>query len=271
MSGTKQAIALGSPNIIAEVEGGVGRITFNSPARRNAMSLSMWQALGEAAAALESHAEVRGLVMKGAGGKAFISGDDVTEFATLRSTPGQKDAYSAIVDNTFRTLGQLNKPLIAHVEGACIGGGLSVALAADLRFAVSGARFGIPAAKLGIGCEYNGVATMARLVGPSVAKDIYFTGRYLEAEEALEVGLINRVFEAKQAEAGLADYVDLMVRNAPLTLRGVKHAIRIFERYSTDPDAAEVSRLANACFQSEDYREGSRAFLEKRQPVFRGQ
>lgn len=270
MTDSTRSVDLGTPGVLVDIRGRIGQITFNNPARRNAMSLRMWQALGDAAEVLEADPDVRVVVMRGAGGKAFISGDDITEFATLRSTLEQKEAYTEIVNRAYAGLASLDKPLLAFVEGACVGAGLPVALAADIRFAVKGARFAIPAARLGVGCEYSGITMVARLVGPSVAKDIYFSARYLDAEEALRVGLINALFDLEQGEAALSDYVEGIARNAPLTIRGVKHAIRVFERYSMNPACEEVSQMSNKCFQSEDYREGSRAFMAKRLPEFKG-
>jgi enoyl-CoA hydratase len=168
-------------------------------------------------------------------------------------------------------LAQLIKPLVAMIEGFCIGGGLAIALLADLRFAAAGARFAIPAARLGLGYEFAGVAMLARLVGPSCAKDILFSARQLGADEALRIGLVNAVLPVEDLRAHVEGYVARLAANAPLTLRACKAAVAVFERCSVDEaGAAEVEALVNRCFDSADYAEGRRAFMEKRTPRFTG-
>ena len=257
--------------ILTEVDDGVGWLTFNNPERRNAMSLEMWAGLGDAAEALQADAAVRVVVMRGAGGKAFVSGADISEFEQHRANAEQKEAYGKIAARGQQALATMTKPLIALIEGFCIGGGLALALTADLRFASTGSRFGIPAAKLGLGYEYAGIASLARLVGPSAAKDILFSARFLETDEALRLGLVNAVFEPAHIEARVREYALRIAANAPLTVHAAKQAVRAFERYSAATDTEEVARLVDRCFDSDDYREGRRAFLEKRTPVFKGQ
>jgi enoyl-CoA hydratase len=168
-------------------------------------------------------------------------------------------------------LARLTKPLVAMIEGWCIGGGLAIALLADVRLAAAGSRFAIPAARLGLGYEYAGVAMLARLVGPSCAKDILFSARQLGADEALRIGLVNAVLPADELRAHVEAYVARLAANAPLTIRACKAAVAVFERYSVDDaGAAEVEALVNRCFDSADYAEGRRAFLGKRRPAFTG-
>jgi enoyl-CoA hydratase/carnithine racemase len=167
-------------------------------------------------------------------------------------------------------LAQLSKPLIAMIQGFCIGGGLALALSADLRFATAASRFGIPAAKLGLGYEYPGIAALARLVGPSSAKDILFSARFLEADEALRLGLINFVVDEAQLESQVRDYALRIAGNAPLTVHAAKAAVRVFDRYSAVAGADEIDRLVDRCFNSDDYQEGRRAFMAKRAPHFQG-
>lgn len=267
---TPRPLALGTSKILAEVDQGVGWITFNNPERRNAVSLEMWQGLGQAAEAFEADSAVRVVVLRGAGGKSFAAGADISEFEQHRANAEQKKAYGEIAARGHQGLTRLTKPLIAMVQGFCIGGGLALALTADVRFASAGSRFGIPAAKLGLGYEYAGIAALARLVGPSAAKDILFSARFLEAQEALRIGLINFVCEDAELEAQVRNYVQNIAAHAPLTLHAVKAAVRVFERYSIDAGAAEVDALVDRCFDSEDYQEGRRAFLEKRPPRFKG-
>ncbi|MET0542549.1 MAG: enoyl-CoA hydratase [Variovorax sp.] len=256
--------------ILTEVADGVGWITFNNPERRNAMSLEMWQGLGDAAEAMQADAGVRVVVMRGAGGKAFVSGADISEFEQHRANAQQKEAYGAIAARGHLGLANLTKPLIALIEGFCIGGGLALALAADVRFASAGSRFGIPAAKLGLGYEYGGIAALARLVGPSAAKDILFSGRLLETDEALRIGLVNAVLAPADLERKVRDYALNIAGNAPLTVHAAKQAVRVFERYAAQAEGDEIAVLVDRCFDSDDYREGRRAFLEKRKPRFEG-
>ena len=261
---------LSTSKILLEVRDGVGLLTFNHPERRNAMSLEMWQGLGDAAEALEADASVRVVVMRGAGGKAFVSGADISEFEQQRANATQKEAYGRIAARGTLGLAKLSKPLIALIEGFCIGGGLALALTADVRFAATGSRFGIPAAKLGLGYEYAGIASLARLVGPSAAKDILFSARFLEADEALRIGLVNAVCEPAELEAKVYDYARRIAANAPLTIHAAKEAVRVFERYSVTDESYEIAALVDRCFDSDDYREGRQAFLEKRTPKFEG-
>lgn len=261
-------IALQTTKILARVEDGVGWLTINQPERRNAVSLEMWQGLADAATAFEHDDGVRAVVIHGAGGKAFASGADISEFETARANADQQRRYGEVAAAGRGALQALSKPLIAEIDGYCVGGGLALALTADIRIAAPGSRFAIPAAKLGLGYDYDGLATLARLVGPSTAKDMLFSGRMLDADEALRVGLINRI--ADDLRAATAGYAATIVDNAPLTVRAAKAAIRVFEHYSDDPASAEIATLIRQCFDSEDYREGRRAFMEKRKPRFRG-
>ena len=267
---TDRTLTLGTTKILAEVRDGIGWLTFNHPERRNAVSLEMWQALGDAAEAFEADPAVRAVVMRGAGGQSFAAGADISEFESHRSNAEQKAAYGAVASRGTLGLVRLGKPLIALIEGFCIGGGLALSLAADVRFATPGSRFGIPAAKLGLGYDSAGVAALARLVGPSSAKDILFSARFLAADEALRLGLVNFVVEPDIIEAEVRAYAQRIAGHAPLTVHAAKAAVRLFERYSVNDQSADIDILVNRCFESDDYREGRRAFLEKRSPVFTG-
>lgn len=262
---------VGTPRIVAEVRDRVGWITFNHPERRNAMSLDMWQGLGKVAEAFERDPQVRAVVMRGAGGKAFVSGADISEFDQHRADAAQKKTYDEIASRGHAGLASLSKPLIAMVDGFCVGGGLAIALAADVRFAASGSGFSIPAARLGLGYDYRGVAALARSVGPSVAKDMLFSARFVDAEEALRIGLVNFLVDAKLLEERVASYAAQIAANAPLAVHAAKKAVQAFEHYADSPQGAEdVADLVLRCFDSEDYREGRRAFLTKQIPHFHG-
>ena len=263
-------IALDTSKILAEVNDGVGWLTFNNPARRNAVSLEMWQGLAQATSAFEADPEVRAVVLRGAGGRSFAAGADISEFEQHRANAEQKKRYGELAAGGHRGLAKLSKPLIAMIQGFCIGGGLAIALSADLRFATPGSRFAIPAAKLGLGYDYPGLAALARLVGPSATKDILFSARMLEADEALRIGLINFVVDDAELEIRVREYAARVAANAPMTVHAVKSAMQVFERYSADPGAAEIAALVDACFNSDDYKEGRRAFMEKRTPRFSG-
>ncbi|MGD8829060.1 MAG: enoyl-CoA hydratase [Pseudomonadales bacterium] len=249
---------------------GIGWLIFNQPERHNALSLEMWQGIGDVLEAYASDAAVRVAIMRGAGGKAFVSGADISEFDSKRASAAQKDDYGKIAGRANRWLAKFDKPLIALIEGFCIGGGLATALSADIRIATPDARFGIPAAKLGLGYEYDGLAKLARVVGPARARDIMFSARFMEADEALRMGLINFVHERDRIERETIDYAERIAGNAPLTVRAAKAALNAWERGSREQDVAAVTALVNACFDSEDYKEGRRAFKEKRTPDFRG-
>jgi len=263
-------IALSTRKILAEVRDGIGWLTFNQPERRNAVSLEMWQGIGDALEAFQNDAAVRVVVMHGAGGKAFVSGADISEFDAQRANAEQRRQYGEISARGGRWLAQFEKPLLAMIQGYCIGGGLAIALNADVRFATPGSTFGIPAAKLGLGYEYAGTAALARLVGPSHARDILFSARFLDAEEALRIGLINFVVSDDELEARVRAYAATIAANAPLTIRAAKASLKAFERYSDVAAARDVAPLVDACFDSADYKEGRRAFAEKRKPVFKG-
>lgn len=265
------AVPLRTPKILAEVRDGVGWLTFNQPERRNAISLEMWEAIGDAAAAFEADARVRVIVMHGAGGRSFAAGADISEFEQHRANAAQKDAYARTAGRAHHALAGLNKPLIAMVEGHCIGGGMALALTADLRFATAASSFGIPAARLGLGYDYPGVAALARLVGPSAAKDILFSARLMDAERALQIGLVNAVLPDGDAlRAHVQAYAAQIAANAPLTLRAAKAAVRLFEQASAQADDTQVAALVSRCFDSDDYREGRQAFMDKRRPQFTG-
>ncbi|MFN0070472.1 MAG: enoyl-CoA hydratase [Chloroflexota bacterium] len=261
---------LATEKMLAEADGHIGWLTFNNPARRNAVSMEMWQGVADALEAFQADPAIRVVIMRGAGGKAFVSGADISEFDANRASAEQRQQYNAVTARGKSWLGKIEKPLLAMIQGFCIGGGLGVALTADIRIATPTSVFGIPAAKLGLGYDYAGLATLARLVGPSVARDILFSARFLPAEEALRVGLINRIVPEEELEHEVRAYAALIAQNAPLTIHAAKSALDEWERESATPDLARIDALVNACFDSADYKEGRLAFAEKRPPQFQG-
>lgn len=263
-------LELGTDKLVARVERGVGYIIFNNPARHNAVSLDMWRALGDAMEAFEADESVRVVVVSGAGGRAFASGADISEFDAERSTPAQRARYGELAQRGFRGLSASTKPVVARIEGHCLGGGLLLALAADVRFAAAGASFGVPAARLGIGFDYAGVASLARAVGPARTADILFSARRLDADEALSAGLVQFVVPPEELAQKVDAYAAQIADNAPLTLQAIKASLRVFARYTHTPDASDVEALVRRCNESEDHREGRLAFVEKRSPRFQG-
>ena len=261
---------LDTDKMLATVNDGIGWVTFNNPARRNAISLDMWEALATILEAFQFDDLVRVVVLKGAGDKAFVSGADISEFDTKRSTASQKDTYAKTMSAANHWLAKIDKPMIGMVQGYCIGGGLATALSADIRFATPDSTFGIPAAKLGLGYEYEGLVRLSQLVGPARAKDIMFSARFMDAEEALRIGLINFICERGELEDAVREYASLVASNAPLTVKAAKAAINEAQKDPSQRNLEAIRIMINQCFDSEDYKEGRLAFKEKRNPEFKG-
>jgi enoyl-CoA hydratase/carnithine racemase len=230
----------------------------------------MWEALGVILTNFQQNDDVRVVVMKGAGDKSFVSGADISEFEEKRNSASSKDEYAKKSAQAHSMLYRLEKPLIAMIQGYCIGGGMAVALNADIRFATHDSTFGIPAAKLGLGYGFAGVKALFDLVGPSCAKDILLSARFLDAEEALRIGLVNRVVSREDLESTVRDYANLITMNAPLTIRAAKASVKELLKNPERRNLGKIDAMVNDCFDSNDYAEGRRAFMEKRKPVFTG-
>jgi enoyl-CoA hydratase len=259
-----------SNRILVEQDGGVATVTFNRPEVRNAISLAMWTEMAEIANRLGADDNVRAILFRGAGQEAFASGADISEFKENRKDKESAVAYNKTVEEAEIAIRNCAKPTVAMIFGFCMGGGMAIALACDLRFAAEGSRFGIPAAKLGIVYDFDAVRQLVDLVGPAYAKDILFSARALHADEAFRIGLIQRLFPAAELETRTLEYLKTVAANAPISVRGAKAQLAaIFDgATAAHRDQMQTARLDT--FDSEDYKEGTRAFLEKRPPRFTG-
>lgn len=256
--------------LIAEKEGAIGWITFNNPARHNAVSMAMWEALSDVAQDYAADPAIRVVVVKGAGDKAFISGADISEFKERRSSPETVAAYNQVAGKANDDLYQLGKPTIAMIRGYCFGGGVGLAVACDLRIAAQDAVFSVPAAKLGLGYDAKGVRKLADVVGPSFTKEIFYTARHFSAAEALAMGLVNRLIPDAQLEQYVRDYAQTIAGNAPLTVGSIKTIVNEWLKDESKRDMELCRQAVDRCFKSEDYIEGRTAFMEKRAPRFNG-
>jgi enoyl-CoA hydratase/carnithine racemase len=256
--------------MLSRKEGGVGIVTFNNPERHNAVSLDMWEATTEILNGFAADNDVRVVVLTGAGGKAFVSGADISKFGSERSTIEAVRAYNSKTDATYASIADFPKPTIAMIRGYCIGGGLGLATCCDLRIASDNSRFAVPAAKLGLGYGYTGLKRLVDIVGPSFAKEIFYTARQFDAEDARVMGLVNRVVPAAELETYVKSITDMISANAPLTIKAVKYTVGEIMKDESKKNLARSAELVEQCFASKDYTEGRTAFMEKRKPAFTG-
>jgi len=261
--------ALGE-RIVAEKQGPIGWLTFNNPARRNAISIDMWEAIPKALDRFEQDPEVRAIVLKGEGDKAFVSGADVSQYEKQRSSAEGIQYYEEIAGRVAERLQSCDKVIIAMIRGYCLGAGVNIALCCDLRIAAEDAKLGIPAAKLGLGYRAASLKNLVDIVGPAYAREVLITGRHFNAGEAKTMGLVHRVAPVAELESLVLEYCATISENAPLTIRASKRIIRELLKSSAAFDAEACAALVKACFGSQDYVEGRRAFMEKRKPVFQG-
>ena len=245
-------------------------IRFNNPARHNALSVDMWQAIPALLAQAEGDDGIRLVVFSGAGEKAFVSGADISQFEDMRAAREAVAHYEAMAEEALMSIYRCSKPTLAAIRGYCIGGGVNVAISCDIRIAADDAVFAIPAARLGLGYRYSALKNLVDLVGVGAAKDLFFTARRIDAAEAKSLGLVSRVAPVAELAALLAEYTAAMAANAPLTVHAGKAIIAEILKPSPDLDRALCQTLIRNCFESEDYAEGRRAFMEKRKPVFKG-
>jgi enoyl-CoA hydratase/carnithine racemase len=256
--------------MLSRKEGGVGYVTFNNPERHNAMSLEMWEALSDYLSDFANDKAVRVVVLTGAGGKAFVSGADISKFESERSSKEAIDRYNVAVDKANTAVYDFPKPTIAMIQGYCIGGGVGLALCCDMRICSDNSKFGVPAAKLGLGYGYAGIKKLVDVVGPSFAKEIFFTARQFTAAEAHHMGLVNRVLPQGELESYVKNYAETISGNAPLTVNSVKYIVGQAVKDESKRDLKKCDDLVAQCFASRDYTEGRQAFMEKRKPNFTG-
>lgn len=260
----------GTPKLIARKENGIGWVIFNQPEKRNAVSFAMWQALPKVIADYEADPAVRVIILTGAGDKAFVSGADISEFEEKRSSEEAVKIYNAAGDHASEVISNATKPTIAMIRGLCVGGGVALSLTTDIRVCGTDSYFAVPAAKLGLGYRYAGLKRLVDVVGPSFAKEIFFTAGRFTAEEARIMGLVNRVVAPSEVESFTLKYAAMIVENAPMTIKAAKMAANAAARDESTRDLAAIDRAVAECFASQDYIEGRRAFMEKRKPKFQG-
>ena len=246
-------------------------VVVNRPAARNALNLGVWRGLAEQMRTLGARPEVRVVIIRGAGEEAFLAGADIAEFPAMRADAAMTAQYDAVTAEALTAITELDKPVIAMINGLCFGGGCSVALACDLRFAADHARFAVPAVRLGLAYPFTlGVERLVQVVGPTHAADVLLSGRAVDAAEALRMGLLNRTVPRENLETVTRDYALRLAEGAPLSLAAHKAAIQEALRAATERDRERVRVMAARCFDSADYQEGVAAFLAKRKPEFRG-
>jgi len=245
-------------------------LCFNNPARHNALSVEMWEAIPILLGQADGDERVRLVVFSGAGDKAFASGADISQFEDMRAAREAVSRYEHIAESALLSIYRFSKPTLACIRGFCIGGGVNVAISCDLRIATSDSVFSIPAARLGLGYRYSALKNLIDLIGVGAAKDLFFTARKVDAKEALSLGLIGRMCPPEALDSLLAEYTSALAVNAPLTVRAGKAIIAEILKPSSQFDAVLCQDLIRGCFESEDYAEGRRAFMEKRRPVFTG-
>lgn len=251
-----------------EREGPVGRLILDNPQRRNAIGADMWRGMPRAIADFNTDAAVRVIVIRGEGTQAFAAGADISEFEANRSSEQQVEQYEAATAAAHHAIETSPKPVIGLIHGFCVGGGLAVALSCDLRYADTSSRFAIPAARLGLGYGVHGTGRLVATVGQAHAREIMYSARRYDANEALAMGLVNRVLADAELDAFVHKVALELALNAPLTMAASKAVINALVEPTGDfsePEAA-VAR----CMKSEDYVEGRRAFMEKRNPAFKG-
>ena len=257
-------------SMISRKQDGIGWMIYDQQAKYNAVTYDMRRAIPGIIADFEADDDVRVAVIAGAGDKAFISGSDISQFGAKRSSEDAREMYDEASSRANAAMRGFSKPMIAMIHGYCLGAGVLTAMLCDFRIAADNALFGAPPAKLGLGFGYDGVDNLVKLVGPSYAAEMLFTGNRYTAVDALRMGMVNRVVDYAELENTVREIADTIAANAPLTLRSVKTSIRNTQMDESGRNMADVQTQIDACFASEDYKEGRAAFMEKRKPEFKG-
>jgi enoyl-CoA hydratase len=261
---------LSDGKLTVEKRGTVGWIVFDHPARRNAINGAMWRGIAPAMARFEADAEVRCVAFRGAGAEAFSAGADISEFETIRAQNASVSEYDGLLDQVLHAIQDSRKPSVAMIHGYCMGGGLEVALACDLRYCGASAQFGIPAAKLGLAYNAEGHKRLLETVGHARAREIMFLGGRYVAADALAMGLVNAVLPDDALEKYTNEILQTLSHNAPLAIANSKTIIEEYVKSEGAPDSAAMQAAMKRCTESADYKEGRRAFMEKRKPRFEG-
>ena len=251
-------------------DGAIGHLIFNQPEKRNAVSLAMWELATEILDGFEADPAVRVVVLSGAGGRAFVSGADISEFEEKRGTAEAQQHYNARTAAVYERIERFPKPTIAMIDGYCIGGGLNLACVCDIRICSDKSQFGMPAARLALGYPFPAIRRLANVVGIANARHLMFTAERIDAEHALRIGLVQQVVPEAALERTVADYAGAIAGNAPLTVAAMKFISTQVLADPADRDLAKCDEMVAACFASEDFKEGRRAFMEKRRPAFKG-
>lgn len=256
--------------MLSRVKDGVGYITFNNPEKHNAVSIEMWDALEQILDGFRSSKDIRVIVLNGAGGKAFVSGADISKFDKERSSKEAVLSYNKRTQKVYENLETFPKPTIAMIDGYCIGGGLNLAVCCDIRICSEKSKFAMPAAKLSLGYPFSSIKRLFDVMGPGMAKHFMFTAEKISASEALACGLVQKLVSEDIIDSYVRDYALNIANNAPLTIKAMKQIGIEISKNSDERDLLLCEKLASACFDSEDYKEGRKAFMEKRKPNFQG-
>lgn len=264
-------LSLSTDKMLARISGSIGHVIFNNPERHNAVSLEMWDAVEEALAAFSNDERVRVVVLSGAGGKAFVSGADISKFDKERGSKDATTHYNARLKVVYDLIEYFPKPTIAMIDGYCIGGGLNLATCADMRIASAKSRFAMPAAKLALGYPFDAIRRLINAVGAAAAKQLMFTAKSIDADAALRLGLVQEVVSEEDLSTRIDEIAGTIADNAPLTVAAMKFiAGQVMHPDPSVPDLSKGDEMVAACFASEDYVEGRNAFMEKRKPQFKG-